>query len=565
MTDGDGITAGGAVLARLARLGVDCVFVNSGTDFPPVIEGMAQAAAADLDLPRMVVVPHEHAAMGMAHGYWLLSGRPQAVMLHTNVGLANAAAGAINAACEHVPMIVLSGRTPVTEQGRFGARTVPISWGQEMADQAALVRGSVKWDYELRFPEQVPDLLDRAMAIADTTPKGPVYLSLPREVLAETCPRSAIDAPVRQNPVSGAGATGAVEQAAEWLSGAEAPLVIAQRGAGDAASFAAFSDWAARWGIAVASWWATRLAIATDHDCHVGADPGEALAAADVVLVLDSLAPWQPEIHSLRPDARVIQMGPDPLFARFPVRHFPADLAIAGEISETLPALIAATDRRGPGRPDRAARLAGRSAARRTRDEEAIRADLAAGAITKAGVGHLLGRALDRADIASSVFSELGVPLGPLARRDHAAWFQEPHSGGLGWAFAAAIGAQMADPGRLCVATMGDGSYLFANPAACHQVVEALDLPILIVVANNREWGAVRHSVLGMYPDGAAARANSVPLTSLEPVPDLCAIARASRAAAWRVERAEEVETVLDAALQACLGERRAAFVEVAL
>ncbi len=565
MTDGDGITAGGAVLARLHRLGVECVFVNSGTDFPPVIEGMAQAAAADLDLPRMVVVPHEHAAMGMAHGHWLLSGRPQAVMLHTNVGLANAAAGAINAACEHVPMIVMSGRTPVTEQGRFGARTVPISWGQEMGDQAALVRGSVKWDYELRFPEQVPDLLDRAMAIADTTPKGPVYLSLPREVLAETCPRSALAATVRQHPVSGAGPGAAIETAAEWLAGAEAPLIVAQRGAGDAASFGAFSDWVSRWGIAVASWWATHLAIATDHDCHVGSDPGAALAEADVVLVLDSLAPWQPEIHSLRPDARVIQMGPDPLFTRFPVRHFPGDLAIAGETREILPALIAATDRRGAGRPERADRLAGRTAARKSKEDEAIRSDLDAGVITKAGVGHVLGRTLERADIVSSVFSELGVPLGPLSRRDHASWFQEPHSGGLGWAFAAAIGAQMADPGRLCVATMGDGSYLFANPAACHQIVEALDLPLLVVVLNNREWGAVRQSVLDMYPDGAAARANSVPLTALDPVPDLCAIARASRAAAWRIERVEDLDTVFDAAVTACVDERKAAFVEVAL
>ena len=132
--------AGGAVMARLAAIGVEWAFVNSGTDFPPIIEGMAEAEADGVPMPRTVVVPHEHAALGMAHGHWLISRQPQAVMLHTNVGLANAATGAINAACEHVPILMLGGRTPVVEDGRFGARTVPISWGQEMFDQAALIR-----------------------------------------------------------------------------------------------------------------------------------------------------------------------------------------------------------------------------------------------------------------------------------------------------------------------------------------------------------------------------------------------------------------------------------------
>src|SRR5262249_25740529 len=129
------VTAGGAVFRRLRRLGVDVVLVNSGTDFPPIIEGLAEAEASGADVPRPIVVPHEHVAMGMAHGYYFATGRPQAVMLHTNVGLANGVIGAINAATDHVPVILMSGRTPTVERGRFGARTVPIAWGQEMRDQ----------------------------------------------------------------------------------------------------------------------------------------------------------------------------------------------------------------------------------------------------------------------------------------------------------------------------------------------------------------------------------------------------------------------------------------------
>ena len=122
----DTLTAGGALLARLKVVGVEYVFANSGTDFPPIIEGLAEAAAKGIDLPQALVMPHESAAMGMAHGYYLATGRGQAVIAHTNVGLANCAIGAINAAVEHVPTLLFSGRTPTTEKDRFGTRTVPI-------------------------------------------------------------------------------------------------------------------------------------------------------------------------------------------------------------------------------------------------------------------------------------------------------------------------------------------------------------------------------------------------------------------------------------------------------
>ncbi|MDA0342456.1 MAG: thiamine pyrophosphate-binding protein, partial [Proteobacteria bacterium] len=194
------MTAGGAIFSRLKALGVDYVFCNSGTDFPPIIEGLSEAMAKGIDLPQALVIPHESAALGMAHGYYIATGKAQAVILHTNVGLANGAMGMINAATDHVPVLLMSGRTPTVEQGRFGARTVPIGWGQEMRDQTALVRETSKWDYELRFPEQVPEMLDRAHAIASSTPSGPVYMSLPREVLCGPCPIAAVEAPISMAP-----------------------------------------------------------------------------------------------------------------------------------------------------------------------------------------------------------------------------------------------------------------------------------------------------------------------------------------------------------------------------
>lgn len=557
------LTAGGAIFARLKALGVDVVFANSGTDFPPVIEGLAEAQAKGLALPRALTIPHEHAAMGMAHGYYLMTGRAQAVMLHTNVGLANGIIGAINAACEHVPLLLMSGRTPATEGGRFGARTVPIAWGQEMRDQAAMIRECCKWDYELRFPEQVAGLLDRAHAIAGSTPKGPIYLSLPRETLCELTPHEELAKPPTMAPVAAAPDPAALRQAAALLAAAKAPLVIAQRGAGDAESFRAFAAWAEDWGIAVCSWWATHLAISTEHPCHVGADPGPWLREADVVVVLDCLAPWWPEKHPLRPDAKVINIGPDPLFSRFPVRGFRSDLSIGGENSVTLPALFAAMrdlPRDADALGARRRRLAQASQALRQKLRAQAQADSARG-ITKALVSLRLGEAL--AGLKSSVFSELGTQLGVLRREEHRSWFQEPHSGGLGWSVPAALGAQLAEPERICVATPGDGSYIFANPTACHQVAEALALPVLVIVLNNAEWGAVRDSVKGLYPEGHAARANEMPLTALKPSPDFTQTAAASRAWARRVSDPAELDSAVAAALKVVREERRQALLDV--
>ena len=148
--------------------------------------------------------------------------------------------------------------------------------------------------------------------------------------------------------------------------------------------------------------------------------------------------------------------------------------------------------------------------------------------MTKAWVSLCLSRAIEGRD--ATVLSELGCPLDPLTLRTPGSWYQEPHSGGLGWSLPCALGMQLAQPDRLIIATMGDGSYMFANPVACHQIAEALGLPVLLLVLNNREWGAVRKSVLGTYPDGYASRTNQMPLVSLDPTPDFTKVAAASRA-----------------------------------
>jgi len=565
------LTAGGAIFGRLKTLGVDTVFVNSGTDFPPIVEGLAEARAHGVDVPAAVVVPHEHAGMGMAHGYYLATGRPQAVMLHTNVGLANGAIGAINAATDHVPVLLMSGRTPTVERGRFGARTVPISWGQEMRDQAALVREACKWEYEVRFPEQVPELLDRAHAIATSTPAGPVYLSLPREVLCEPCPAGELSRPPAMAAARIVAHQTDIERAADILASAERPLIFAQRGAGTAAGFEALARMIDDWSIPVCQWWAVATAVSTRHPMYVGQEPAPWIAEADAILVIDSLAPWSPDVHAASPDCRAIHLGPNPLYSRFPVRQFRSDLSITTEVGPALEALAGAmaarldgsgSDDGAVGRDARRALVSERNAARRTRLDAAAAPD-DSGSMTKAFVARCVGEAIGAH--VTTVVSELGCPLDHLGLTDHGSYHQEPHSGGLGWGMPCAMGIKLGDPDRLVVATVGDGSYMFANPVACHQVAEAYGIPVLTVVLNNGEWGAVRHSILDLYPHGYAAKSDEVPLTRLVPSPDFALVAKASRAHAESVTNADDLAAALTRALAAVVDEGRQALLDVAV
>ena len=112
---------------------------------------------------------------------------------------------------------------------------------------------------------------------------------------------------------------------------------------------------------------------------------------------------------------------------------------------------------------------------------------------------------------------------------------------------------------------MGDGSYMFANPTACHQVCEALGLSVIVLVLNNEEWGAVRKSVEGLYVGGRAARSNDVPLTSLRPSPDFAKTAEASRAHAETISDGADLPDALARAISVARGERRQVLLNIAI
>ena len=547
-----------ALLTRLKQNGVEYLCANAGTDFAPIIEGYASAGMSDGSMPMPLAIPHETAAVAMAHGYYLVTGPPQAVMVHVNVGLANAVMEIINAASDRILLFMMAGRTPLSEFDRRGARMTPIQYGQEMRDQAAMIREVTKWDYELRYPEQANSAVDRGIAIAMTEPRGPVYLGLPREPLAEPWPADlAVEIPVQSVPTRAQPDAEAVGRAADMLAGARNPLVIAQRGDPEgrlAAALAVLADTAA---IPVVESHALQNSLARAHPMHGGYDVGPWIGDADVILVVDSQVPWIQRHQKLADDARVIHVGPDPLFQALPVRSFRNDLAITGDASATLAAIAAALD--GASSDDRRRAVEARGEARRT---EAAAAALAGDGspMTPPFVSKCLSDILGDDGV---IFSELGANIAFMDLKGPNRFFSGPFSGGLGWGMPAALGASLADPGRLCVACVGDGSYMFANPVACHQVAEAQGLPILTVIMNNGIWNAVRRAARNVYPDGQAVRMNTLPITSLEPLPDFCRIAEASRAYAERVETGVDLPGALARALEAVRTERRQALVEI--
>lgn len=547
------MTSAEALLGRLKANGIDHLFANGGTDFAPVIEGLARSASTGAAMPEALPIPHETAAVAMAHGLHLVTGKPQAVMVHTNVGLANAVMGLINAACDNIPILLMSGRTPATEQGRVGSRNAAIHWGQEMRDQAAMVRECTKWDYELRFPEQAAELVDRAVAIATSAPMGPVYMSLPREVL---CAEVAQTAPgIMRAAAPALPEAAAIEAAATLLAKAERPLIIAQRGC-----FAETLALAEALGSPVVEYWPVRNAMPNGHDLHAGFDPHPLLKDADVVLVVDALVAWMPDKVSLPKGTRVIQAGPDPLFSRTPVRGYRADLTLAGDTDSILAALAAAVGDRVKDAAARRIAHGERHGAQRAQLRERIRTGDGApmtGAWVSSCVSDVLGDGI--------VFSELGANPAAMKLDRPGQYFAHALSGGLGWALPAALGAQLADRDRLVIATMGDGSYQFSNPVSCHQVAEAQGLPVLTVVFNNGIWNAVRKSTLAIYGDGHAARANRMPVTSLLPSPDYAKVAEASRGFGLRVERGEDLQRALAKAVDVVKNERRHALLDVSV
>ena len=336
-------------LETLAAHGIDYLFVNPGTDFAPIVEAFSRAARGNRAVPTPMVVPHENAAVGMAHGVTMVNGRPQAVMVHTNVGTANGINVLIDAARDRIPMLFTSGRTPLTESGPSGTRSAFIHWAQEMFDQAGMIREIVKWDYELRRGDQIANAVDRAMTLATASPAGPVYLSLPREVLGEPAAGLQARAPSAR-PNAPHPSLADIERLADWIAEARAPLIITSSAGRHPRDSVGLAQLAKRYALPVVGSSPRYFVLPSSHPMYMGTTVGGLLPEADLVIALEADVPWIPSKESPPPGARIVQIGEDPLYERYPMRNFPSDLTIKSATGPLLVALEAALAGRRPER-----------------------------------------------------------------------------------------------------------------------------------------------------------------------------------------------------------------------
>jgi acetolactate synthase-1/2/3 large subunit len=548
-----------AFLRALADHGVDYFFCNPGTDFAPIVEAFARAKKTNAKVPKPILIPHENLAVGMAHGAYLMTGKPQAVMVHTNVGTANAIANLINLSRDRVPLILAAGRNPITEKGAFGTRNRPIHWAQEMFDQAGMAREMVKWDYELRMPNQTGDVVARAVEVAMAHPRGPVYLVLPREPLAAPLhepiapmkPRAQA-APAHPDPK-------AIAALAEWIVTAERPLIVTAALPGNAVPVLAHL--AERCAIPVVMHGARSVCLPSSHPMNFGFEPGALLADADLVIAIETDVPWIPSLQHPPAGCRVAHVGEDPFYVRYPMRSFPSDLAVQAGPLNAMEALTGAVEAR-------LQMAEARIAARRARLTERMRTRRAQLAKDSAPAAHISPEYLSRV---------IGETIGPDAvivndyslRPDHCArekpgtFYSLGPAGGLGWGFGTALGAKLASPDSFVVSTQGDGSYMFANPTVGHWVAAAHALPILTIVFNNSRYGAVRRATLSMFKDGVAGENDGRTLADLDPSPAYEVMAQAQGAYAERVEKPADLPDALVRAREAVVNGRRQALLNV--
>ncbi|HEX2199743.1 MAG TPA: thiamine pyrophosphate-requiring protein, partial [Burkholderiales bacterium] len=444
------------------------------------------------------------------------------------------------------------------------ARNNYIHWAQEHFDQGGMMREFMKWDYELRHAEQVEAVVDRALAIAKSEPQGPVYVTLPREVLASDFSKMAVSQGATIAPASPPAADPAVlEEAAKALAAAQRPMLITANGGRTLESSRAIEQLAQALAVPVVHYRPRHLALSTEHPMHCGWDPHALLKEADLVLVVDCDVPWIPKEGKPKADARVIHIGPDPLFARYPLRGFRTDIALTGAVAPTLQALWRAAQKYAVSvKPIEERRQAVTKLSSDIRARARAGFDPMPAAITGKWLSACMNRLLDASTI---LVNEYPTVLEEMVIKEPGQYFGNTSAGGLGWGLGAALGAKLAAPDKTVICALGDGAYMFGNPTAGHYVSEAMRLPVLFVIANNARWAAVHRSTLATYPKGHASEMNAPPFATLEPSPRFEHVIRASGGHGERVSEPKDLMPALERALKVVKEEKRQALVNVCL
>jgi acetolactate synthase-1/2/3 large subunit len=503
-------------LEGLTELGVEYLFCNFGTDHAPIIEEMAHRKKRGEPMPGVLHCPHENTAAHMAEGYAFVTGRGQGVLVHVDVGTANTANAMHNAFRSRLPVLLMAGKAPYTANDELvGSRDTYVHFVQEPFDQASLVRPYLKWEWTLPSGVVVKEALRRAYSIAQSEPRGPVYLMMQRETLTQSWSTDEIRRYSADQfaATSGGGADPKLVAAlADRLLTAENPvLVTGYAGRHEHASKAidALSQFA---GIAV---YEANMTSNISHDapCFVGFTADKAVPHADVGILVDVDVPWFPSDVQTHETSFWAHIDIDTLKPGSPMWTFPGNLRMQGDSGRILEQVL--EDLKAKATPRfRQAAAARMERIKALRDERIARAAKLAsdkgkpGAINPHYLMSEVGKVLDDdAIIFNEGVTNAGAVLLQIPRKRPNTTMRSG-GGGLGWSGGFALGAKLAAPDRLMVQISGDGGFYFGNPSSVFAVSQQYKLPFFSIVMDNTGWNAVKASTLRVYPEGEAKGAS---------------------------------------------------------
>ncbi len=531
-----------AFLELLRQEAVEYLFGNPGTTELPLMDGLVAEPGI-----RYVLGLQEAGVVAMADGYAQASGKLAVVNVHVAPGLGNALGMLYDAQKAGAPLLLTAGQHD--QSFNF---TEPILW----ADLPPIARPFVKWAAEVRRLQDLPRAIHRAAKTALAPPTGPVFLSLPADVLNAEGELD-LGEPTRVAPRL-RGDRAAVEAAADLLARAERPLIMAGDAVAQSDAHAELVRVAELLGAPVyAEGIPNTASFPASHPLFRGALVRQApairqvLGQADLLFSVggDLLTMSLPaDLDPVPPALPIIHLDTDPWELG---KNYPTRVAILGDPKATLPELADALEARLTAAQRQQARErfeATRAAKARHRDELAgrARAEALKVPITPLALMHAIAEALPPEAVVVDESISSGVGLRALLRSDDPKSFFGLRGGGIGWGLPATIGVKLALPGRPVVGLIGDGSAMYTCQALWTAAHERLG--VVLVVLNNASYRILKQRVHAMK--GLAAQHDRyIGMDLDDPRVDFVGLAQSLGAAAERVEKTAEVAPALARAL----------------
>jgi len=548
-----------AFVELLNANGVDYIFLSPGSDTIYIQEALSKFKALGKRAPQVVLGLHESVSMAAAHGYFMVSGKPQVVLVHVDLGAQQVGGALHNAQRGRIGVVLCAGRAAMSFDEDRPSRT-RLAYLTEQFDQASVVRGYVKWDYELRSNENIHHVVQRAFQVASTEPCGPVYLVLPRELLMEKISSVRIPDVARY----AASATPQadltlLDKVADMLIQAENPLIITDYLGRHREAVASLAELAETLGARVTTTM-FNMSFPTTHPLWGGFMPEPYIKDADVILIIDHDAPYTPAQAKFAPGAKIIHIDIDPVKSNMPTRFFPADILIEADSSKAIPALTGIirekiTPERQRVFQTRFSRL--ESQHKRMHEEWSQLAEREAGKkpISQEWLCRCVAEAIDdKAIVLNEVAGGLYSVARQVPRTEPGTYFTQ-YGSSLGWGPGAVVGAKLAAPDRTVVLLVGDGSFIYGCPTAAIWAAVRHNAPNLTIVFNNGEYRALK----GIWPmlyrgDSYSEKTGHWVGVDFKPCPDYALIAQACGAYGQRVEEPSDVKPALRKALEIARG-----------